>query len=151
MFGLGPERLLGGAVMAANRFIYGRGAIGGIAEGPAFISKQTITGWDGIDIYSGKISEPGHPLEGLSIKGTVLILDGSKGSNGWSIFFHAAQEAGCGPAALVFPKLDSRTAVTAAVLNVPLVTDIKEDIFALIKTGDRVKIDGDQGIIELLE
>ena len=103
--------------MNRRRIIRGRGALGGIAEGRALISKRTIIGWDGIDVYTGKVKEPGHPLEGMSIKDSVLILDGSRGSNGWSVFFHAAQESGFGPAALVFPRLDSRTAVTAAVLK----------------------------------
>jgi predicted aconitase with swiveling domain len=136
--------------MQLNRIIYGRGALPGIAEGPAMISRRTITGWDGVDIYTGKVKEPGHPLEGLSIRNSILILDGSRGSNGWSVFFHAAQEAGCGPAGLVFPKLDSRTAVTAAVLNVPLVTDLRDDVFELIRTGDLVRIDGSKGTIMLV-
>lgn len=139
-------------MMGSIKIIYGRGAIGGVAEGPALISRQTITGWGGVDIYTGKVVEPNHPLEGRSIQGGVLILDGSKGSNGWSVFFHAAKEAGFGPVALVFPKLDSRTAVTAAVLNVPLVTDIdvKDDLFAIIKLGDLLRVDGDRGVIEII-
>ena len=136
--------------MDSNKIIYGRGALGGVAEGPAMISRQTITGWAGVDIYTGKVAEPNHPLEGMRLKDSVLILDGSKGSNGWSVFFHAAKESGFGPAALVFPRLDSRTAVTAAVLNVPLVTDVKEDLFSLIKIGDLLRIDGDRGTIEIL-
>ena len=136
--------------MGSKQLIKGRGALGGIAQGPALISSQTITGWGGVDIYTGKVVEPNHPLEGLSIKDSVLILDGSKGSNGWSVFFHAAKEAGFGPAALVFPKLDSRTAVTAAVLNVPVVTDIEDDLFAIIKIGDVLKVDGDRGIVEII-
>jgi len=130
--------------------IHGRGALGGVAEGPALISRRTITGWGGIDIRTGKVKEPGHPLEGMSLKGSVLILEGSRGSNGWSIFFHAAQVAGFGPAALVFPHLDSRTAVTAAVLNVPMVTDLEDDPFSMINVGDRVRVDGDQGIITVI-
>lgn len=136
--------------MGSTKIIYGRGALGGVAEGPALISQQTITGWGGVDIYTGTVVEPNHPLEGLSIKDSVLILDGSKGFNGWSVFFHAAKEAGFGPAALIFPKLDSRTAVTAAVLNVPLVTDVIEDLFILIRLGDLLRVDGDHGIIEIL-
>ncbi len=128
--------------------IHGRGALGGVAEGPALISRRTITGWGGIDIRTGIVKEPGHPLEGLHVKGSVLILEGSRGSNGWSIFFHAAQVAGYGPAALVFPRLDSRTAVTAAVLNIPLVTDLDADPFALIQVGDWVRVDGNRGIVE---
>lgn len=130
--------------------IKGRGAIGGVAQGPALISRRTITGWGGVDPQTGRVVEPGHPLEGESLRGKVLILEGSKGSNGWSIFFHAAQVAGFGPAALVFPRLDSRTAVTAAVLNLPLVTDLEADPFELIRLGDPVRVDGDQGIIQLL-
>ena len=136
--------------MTQGRLLLGRGAISGIACGPAMISRQTITGWDGIDIHTGVVKEPGHPLQGRSIKGSILILDGSKGSNGWSIFFHAAQVSGCGPAALVFPRLDSRTAVTAAVLDVPTITDLEADIFALIRPGERLRVDGGAGTIEVI-
>lgn len=136
--------------MTVVRTIRGRGAIGGAAEGPALISRRTITGWGGVDVHTGVIVEPGHPLRGMCLRGGILILDGSKGSNGWSVFFHAAQAAGFGPAALVFPRLDSRTAVTAAVLNVPLVTDLEDDPFEWIAVGDRVRVDGDRGEITLL-
>jgi hypothetical protein len=117
--------------------IRGRGALGGIAEGPALISRRTITGWGGVDVRTGKVKELGHPLEGMSLKGSVLILEGSRGSNGWSIFFHAAQVAGFGPA-------------TAAVLNVPLVTDLETDPFSLIRIGDQVRVDGDRGVITIV-
>ena len=131
--------------------IRGRGALGGVAEGPALISRRTITGWGGIDVRTGTIKEPGHPLEGMSLKGSILILEGSRGSNGWSIFFHAAQVSGFGPAALVFPHLDSRTAVTAAVLNVPMVTDLEDDPFAVINVGEWVRVDGDKGLVSVIK
>lgn len=137
--------------MKIGKTIKGRGAVKGVAQGEALISRRTIIGWGGIDIYTGEVVEKGHPLEGYSIKDKVLILDGSRGSNGWSLFFHAAQVSGCGPAALIFPTLDSRTAVTAAVLNIPLVTDIAEDIFELIKLGEMVRVDGHRGVIEVVE
>lgn len=137
--------------MTHRQIICGRGAVRGVAQGPALISRTTIIGWGGIDIYTGEVIEKGHPLEGKSIKDTILILDGSRGSNGWSLFFHSAQVSGCGPAGLIFPSLDSRMAVTAAVLNIPLVTDIKEDIFDRIQLGDWVKVDGDQGVVEIMK
>jgi hypothetical protein len=144
---LGDQRFLGGKNMTVRR-LYGRGVIAGRARGPALISDRTIMGWGGIEIHSGIVVEKGHPLEGISIKDSILILDGSKGSNGWSLFFHSAQVAGCGPAGLVFPRLDSRTAVTAAVLNIPLVTDVAPAIFQQIRVGDMVLIDGETGLIE---
>lgn len=135
--------------MSDSFIIQGRGAIPGKASGPALISEQTIIGWGGIDIYTGVIVETGHPLYGRSIKDTILILDGSRGSNGWSLFFHAAQVSGHGPAGLIFPSLDSRTAVTGAVLNIPMVTDIRENLFKCIVCGDWVEIDGLNGTIRV--
>jgi predicted aconitase with swiveling domain len=96
------------------------------------------------------VIEKGHPFEGHSVKGRVLALSGGKGSNGWSIHFHAAKVRGIGPAALILPKLDSRLAVTAAVLGIPAVTDLEADPFELIPTGARVAVDGDLGLIEVL-
>lgn len=132
-----------------NRVLYGRGAIPGAAEGFALVSRESIQGWSGLDLKTGVVIEKGHPFEGRTIKDAVLILPGGKGSNGWSIQFHSAKIAGIGPAAFVFPKMDSRTGVTAAVMCVPVVTDIEEDVFAIIKTGDWVRVDGDQGTIEV--
>jgi len=43
------------------------------------------------------------------------------------------------------------TTVTVAVLNVLLVTDLKEDVFNLICIGDRVCVDCYRGVIEILD
>lgn len=129
--------------------IYGRGAIGGVAEGPAMVSREPLQGWNGLNDKTGQVIELGHPLFGLTIKDSVLIQPGGKGSTGLSAHFHATKVAGFGPAALIFPRVDSRSGVAAAVLNVPVVTDLNEDIFSLIQTGDWVRVDGDQGLIEV--
>ncbi len=130
--------------------LHGRGAIGGVAEGIAMVSRETIQGWSGVDDRTGIVIEKGHPFEGMSIKGAVLVLSGGKGSNGWSCHFHAARVGGIGPAALIFPRMDSRTGVAAVVTGVPAVTDLEEDPFEIIRTGDLVRVDGDRGIIEIL-
>lgn len=72
----------------------------------------------------------------------------------WADLFCGAHDyldgAGFGPVALAFLRFDSRTAVTAAVLNLPLVTDLETDPFDLIHVGDRVRVDGDRGVIAVL-
>ena len=49
--------------------IYGRGALGGVAEGPALISRRTITGWGGVDIRTGsrvvRLATEGHAVVGV--------------------------------------------------------------------------------------
>jgi predicted aconitase with swiveling domain len=58
---------------------------------------------------------------------------------------------GITPAAPVFPYFDSPTAVTDAVRNIPMVTDLKDDPFAVISMGDRVRVDGDDGTVKVIQ
>ncbi len=129
--------------------IKGRGVTPGQARGPALVSRQAIAGWSGLDETTGLVIEKGHPFEGRSIKDRVLVLSGGKGSNGWSVHFHAAKVRGIGPAALVLPRLDSRLAVTVAVLGVPVVTDLDQDPFDRIPMDSLVVVDADRGLIEV--
>jgi len=56
-----------------------------------------------------------------------------------------------GPIALVIPRIDSRTGVACVVSRVPAVTDLQDDILALVRDGDWVRVDGDRGIVEIGE
>jgi predicted aconitase with swiveling domain len=129
--------------------IRGRGVIPGTATGQALVFRETIQGWSGLDETTGKVIEKGHPAEGQTIQGVVLVLSGGKGSNGWSSHFHAARVRGIGPCALVLPKIDSRTGVAAAVCGVPTVVDLEEDPFPLIQSGDIVTVDGTSGTVTI--
>jgi len=129
--------------------IRGRGLVGGWAEGQALVSRQAISGWSGLDEKSGLVIEKGHPFEGRSIKDRILVLSGGKGSNGWSVHFHAAKVHGIGPAALILPRLDSRLAVTVAVLGVPAITDLLADPFEAIDMDALVIVDADNGLVEI--
>lgn len=134
-----------------GRRINGRGAIKGIARGYAMVSRETIQGWSGIDENTGIIVEIGYPFEGLCLTNSVLIISEGKGSNGWSCHFHVAKLSGKCPAGLVFPNMDSRTGVAAVVTGVLLVTDLEEDVFKIIKTGDYVEVNGDEGYVEIIK
>jgi len=131
--------------------IKGRGAIPGKADGEALVAKESFQGDSAINFETGEIIQKGHPLEGNNISGSILVLAGGRGSTGWSCRLHAAAVNGVGPAAMIFPKMDSRTAGASAVLNVPVVTDLDKDPFTEISTGDNVKIDGEQGTIEVIK
>ena len=130
--------------------IKGRGVIGGIAEGIALVSRETIQGWSGLDDKTGVIIEEGHPFKGMSIAGKVLVLSGGKGSNGWSCHFHEARLRGIAPAAMIFHKIDSRTGVAAVVTEAPCVVDV-ENVFEMIHTGDFIRVNGNDGTIEIMK
>ncbi len=127
----------------------GRSAFSGKASGIALVCPESIQGWAGVSDKTGEIIEHGHSQKGQSIDGRILVLPGSKGSNGWSCHFHSAKVSGFLPAGWIFNRMDSRAGVAVAVLGVPAVADFSEDLCALIRTGDFVTIDGDTGTVEI--
>lgn len=131
--------------------ISGRGVVPGVVEGEALVCPRSITGWGGIDPATGIIKEYGNSNRGVSIKGRILVLPGSKGSNGWSCYFGAARVAGSAPAGWLFTRIDSSAGVACAVMRIPTVVDFAaaDDPCCLIETGDWVKIDGTSGVIEI--
>ena len=128
----------------------GRPVYPGVAEGEALVSFQSIPGWRGFNAETGQVIDPGNPIHGCSITGKVLVLGGGKGSTGWATAFQKARVLGNGPAAMLFPTMDSRSAAAAVVSKVPVVADIDADLFAIICTGDWVKVDGTNGVVTLL-
>ena len=54
--------------------LHGRGISRGIGKGPLLIGPDPISFLSGVDPETGIIVEPGHPLEGKDITGTVLAL-----------------------------------------------------------------------------
>jgi hypothetical protein len=127
----------------------GRKVVGGIAEGEALVTKDTISGWGGTDPIKGKITERRHELTDQSFKGKVLVFRGAKGSSGWSVTFHVARMAGSQPKALIFNEMTTKVALGAVVMHTPAVTDLDQDPLEVIRTGDWVKVDGDRGIVEI--
>lgn len=127
--------------------IKGRPAYPGIASGEAIVCPHSIQGWAGVSEETGCIIEEGHPEKGKSIKDKILVIPYGKGSTGWSGHFHSAAVAGFSPAGWIFSSIDSRCGVATAALEVPAVADFapEVDVFALIKTGDFVEINGNTG------
>jgi uncharacterized protein len=130
--------------------IHGRKVVGGSAEGEALVTHQTISGWGGIDPATGTIVERRHELRGQSFKGKILVIPGAKGSSGSSGSFHGARLAGAAPKAFLFNEMTTKIALVAVVTKVPAMTDFDRDPLEIIKTGDWVKVDADQGTVEII-
>ncbi len=130
-----------------------RGAYTGIAEGLALVCPDSIQGWAGVSDTTGEIIEKGHVEEGVNIHGRILVLPCSKGSNGWSCHFNSAMQAGFKPAGWIFSKMDSRAGVATVVVGSPAVADFEEGVEPcdIIKSGDKIRINGDTGLVEILE
>jgi uncharacterized protein len=129
--------------------LHGRKVVGGVAEGEALVTKETISGWGGIDFMTGTVIETRHELHGVSFKDKVLVFPGAKGSSGWSNAFHMTRVTGSAPLALVFNQMTTKVALGAVVMRTPSVTELDQDPLEVIETGDWVKVDGDRGIVEV--
>jgi predicted aconitase with swiveling domain len=134
---------------APDFVLAGRKVVGGVAEAEALMTRETISGWGGINAMTGTIIESRHELRGVSFAGKVLVFPGAKGSSGWSAMFHTARLAGKAPAAMLFNVMTTKAALGAVVMRIPTVTDFDRDPLDLIETGDRVRVDGDRGVVEI--
>lgn len=127
--------------------IRGRGIVPGYAEGEALVSHETISGWGGIDPATGTIIERRHELFGVCFTGKVLVFPGAKGSSGWSGFFQSTRLLGTAPLAMVFTTMTTKAALGAVVTRVPTMSELDRDPVEVIKTGDWVVVDANQGIL----
>lgn len=136
--------------MSSNKIIlHGRAIVGGCAEGEALVTSQAISGWGGVNAMTGTIIETNHELRGQSFKDKILVFRGAKGSSGWSAAFHISRLAGTAPKAMIFNEMTTKIALGAVVTRVPAITELDQDPLKVIETGDWVRVDGDNGIVEI--
>ena len=129
--------------------LHGRKVVGGCAEGEALVTKDTISGWGGVDAMQGTIIERRHDLRGQRFTGKILVFPGTKGSSGTSMVFHMTRLKGTAPKALIFNDMTTKAALSAVLLHAPAVTDLDQDPLEIIESGDWVKVDADNGLIEI--
>lgn len=135
---------------AVLEVLRGRKVVGGCVEGEVLRTDAHISGWGGIDSRTGTIVEMRHPLRGQSFAGKVLVFPGAKGSSGWSNAFHLTRSMGVAPAAMLFNEMSTKIALGAVVTRAPAMTDFDSDPLLALCTGDWVRVDADQGLVEVL-
>lgn len=131
--------------------LHGRKVFGGVAEGEALVTRDTISGWGGVNPRDGTIIETRHELCGQSFKDKVLVFPGAKGSSGWSAVFHMTRLTNTAPKAMIFVEMTTKVALGAVVTRAPSVTDLDQDPLTVIETGDWVRVDGDRGLVEVFK
>jgi predicted aconitase with swiveling domain len=123
------------------KVLVGRVIKAGRAEGIALVSAEAIGFFGMIDPETGVIVEQGHPLQGESIRGRVLVFPTGKGSTVGSYSLYRMAKAGVAPAAIINAESEPIVAVGAIISEIPMLdqVDIRQ-----IQTGDEIRIDGAQ-------
>jgi predicted aconitase with swiveling domain len=129
----------------------GHTVFGGCIDGEALVTKQSWAAFMAVDIYTGEVTEREHELRGMSVEGKVLVFPRGKGSSGWSIGAQALRFTGKAPKALVITEINTQSALGAAVMRVPAVSNFDHDPIEVIATGDWVRVDADKGVVEIIK
>ena len=118
----------------------GRIIFRGKAEGEALTTTQPISFYGGVDPNTGVVIEKGHELQGISIKGKILVFPQGKGSTVGSYTLYRLKKNGVAPAGMVNRECETIVAVGAIISEIPCVD--KVDI-GKIRTGDKIRIEND--------
>jgi predicted aconitase with swiveling domain len=126
------------------RRIQGRTIKAGRAVGKALVSTEPIGFLGGVDPDTGTVIEKGHPLEGHSISGRVLVFPTGKGSTVGSYTLYRLARNQKGPAAIVNQRSEAIVAVGAIISDIPMVDLV--DI-SMIRDGAQVVVE--DGVVTL--
>ena len=124
----------------------GRKVANGKASGEALVSTDGISFYGGVEPETGKVVEKGHPLEGQSVTGKILVFPTGKGSTVGSYTIYDMKKRGTAPVAIINKEIETIVAVGAIISEIPCVDKIDIE---QIKTGDRVVVDADAGTVTL--
>lgn len=125
--------------------LQGRTIYAGLAQGEALVTEMGISFYGGVDPETGVVVEKGHPLEGQSIAGKVLVFPTGKGSTVGSYTLYRLKRNDLAPAAIINSECEPITAVGCIIAEIPCVDHIPLD---QILAGSKVLVDGHAGMVE---
>jgi len=120
----------------------GRGISSGKAEGTVVKVDEPISFLGDVDPNTGKV------FGGKSIKDSIFVFPGGKGSTVGSYVLYQLKKNKTAPIGMINKKSETIVASGAIISEIPLVDKIDLD---LIEEEDEVHIDGEEGIVEIKE
>jgi uncharacterized protein len=121
----------------------------GRAQGEALVSQSPVSFLGGVNPETGLVAEKGHEIEGKSVSGKVLVFPVGKGSTAGSYQLYELAYCNNAPKAIINLRADPIVAIGAIISNIPMVDQLDRNPLEVIKTGDFVEVDADQGIVRV--
>lgn len=122
----------------------------GVAEAEVIISKDDIMFYL-IEPETGKVIEPAHDLEGKSMANKVLIFPSGKGSSVVQADgLYQLNQKGNAPKAMIIQYPETVLVSSAIIMEIPMVDKVDPEFYNVIKDGDLIRVDADNGTIEIL-
>lgn len=126
----------------------GRRIVGGEAEGELLVSRKPLSFLGGVDPETGIVTDAESDIRGQSVAGKILAFPRAKGSTVGSYVIYALKKNGKAPKAIIVGEAETIVATGAIIAEIPMVDGI--DVSKL-KSGQRVKVNANAGVIEVEE
>jgi predicted aconitase with swiveling domain len=118
--------------------------VAGSGEGEAIVSTEAMCFYL-CDPETGTVIEKGHPLQGRSIAGKILLLKSGKGSSVVQVDgFYQLSVKGTLPKAIIVADTEPVLVSSSVVVGEPMVDRMEVDPFEAIADGDWVRVDADK-------
>jgi predicted aconitase with swiveling domain len=128
----------------------GRRVVGGYAEGEALVSRDPVSFYGGVDPETGVVTEPGHSVCGQRITGKVFVFPRGKGSTVGSYVIYRMRKLGTAPSAIINVETESIIATGCVMAGIPLVDRLETDPIESVRTGSRLRVRANEGLVETL-
>ncbi|MHA1617072.1 MAG: aconitase X swivel domain-containing protein [Candidatus Njordarchaeales archaeon] len=112
----------------------------GIIRGKAIVSSSKISFLGDVDIETGIIVDPFSDIRGRSIRNTVFIFRGGRGSTVGASVIYGLAKRGNAPLALVTIEVDPVVVAGAIFAGIPMISRVPEEIFDIVSSGDIVEL-----------
>lgn len=123
---------------------------GGVAEAEVIVSKDDVMFYL-IEPATGKVIEPAHDLLGKSIAQKVLVFPSGKGSSVVQADgLYQLNQKGNAPKAMIIRNPETVLVSSAIIMEIPTVDKVESEFYDVVKSGDMVRVDADNGIVEIL-
>lgn len=134
--------------MKLNNFaLKGHKVAKGKTEGEALVSQEPISFLAGVDAETGFIMDADNPLKGTCITGKILIFPVGKGSTASSYRIYEMAYNKTAPNGIINVKAGPEVAAGAIFAGIPMIDRLDSNPLELIKTGDYVILDADNGTV----
>ena len=117
--------------------------------GKALVTDVPITWLGYVDAETGVIQEPGHPLDGESISGKILVYPKGSGSTVAPFVLMGLIYAGRGPLAIINRDVCPLTLPGASLLGLPYGMGFDTDPCVVLNSGDEVEMRLLNGVVTL--
>jgi len=129
-------------IVKGNKILGGKSV-----EGEVILQMESFSFFGDVNRETGIINVGTNA--GKSFKDKILVFPQSKGSTLAPYVVSDCKRNGVAPKAILCQKADGVVAMVAILSDIPTMDQFEEDITQVVKTGDRVRVDPDKGLIEI--